>query len=75
MMPAPHTIALHLAAGQGAPSPSTIWRVLSRRGFVIAEPHKRPKSSEVRFEADQPNERWQLDITHWRRADGSNVEI
>ena len=25
--------------------------------------------------ADQPNERWQADITHWRLADGSEVEI
>ena len=37
--------------------------------------HKRPKSSLVRFEADQPNERWQLDITHWALADGTEVEI
>ena len=27
------------------------------------------------FCADQPNERWQADITHWRLADGSEVEI
>jgi len=72
----PHTIAFHLQRRHGAgPSPSTIWRVLTRRGFIVAEPHKRPKSSYVRFEADQPNERWQLDITHWRLADGSDVEI
>ena len=29
----------------------------------------------MRFEADQPNERWQLDITHWRLANGADVEI
>jgi transposase InsO family protein len=71
-----HTIAFHLQQRHGtAPSPSTIWRVLSRRGFVIPEPHKRPKSSYTRFEADQPNERWQLDTTHWALADGTDVEI
>ena len=71
-----HTIAFHLQRRHGvSPSPSTIWRVLCRRGFIVPEPHKRPRSSYVRFEADQPNERWQLDITHWRLADGSEVEI
>jgi transposase len=70
------TIAFHYGARHGeAPSVSTIWRVLSRRGFIVPEPHKRPKSSYVRFEADQPNERWQLDITHWALADGTDVEI
>lgn len=70
------TIAFHLERRLGqAPSVSTIWRVLTRRGFVSPQPHKRPKSSYVRFEADQPNERWQLDITHWALADGTGVEI
>lgn len=57
------------------PSVSTIWRVLTRRGFVVPEPHKRPKCSCIRFEADQPNERWQLDLTHWALAGGTEVEI
>jgi transposase InsO family protein len=70
------TIAFHLERRHGqAPAVSTIWRVLVRRGFVIPQPHKRPKSSFVRFEADQPNERWQLDITHWALADGTDIEI
>jgi transposase InsO family protein len=72
----PHTIAFHLERRHGAsPSPSTIWRVLSRRGFIVPEPHKRPRASFVRFAADQPNERWQLDITHWALADGTDVEV
>jgi transposase InsO family protein len=54
---------------------STIWRILSERGFVTPQPHKRPKSSFVRFAAAQPNERWQLDTTHWALADGTDVEI
>jgi len=71
-----HTIAVHLERRHGAcPAPSTIWRVLSRRGFVTPQPQKRPKSSFVRFEADQPNERWQADITHWALEGGTDVEI
>jgi hypothetical protein len=54
---------------------STIWRILSARGFVTPQPHKRPKSSYIRFQAEQPNERWQLDITHWQLADRTDVEI
>jgi transposase InsO family protein len=51
------TIAWHLRQQAGsAPSVATIWRVLSRRGFVAPQPHKRPRSSWRRFEADLPNE-------------------
>jgi transposase InsO family protein len=71
-----HTIAYHLNRRVGtAPSVCTIWRVLSRRGFIIPHPQKRPRSSFVRFCADQPNERWQADVTHVRLADGSEAEI
>jgi len=73
-----HTIAVHLARRHGeagVPSVATIWRVLSRRGFVAPQPQKRPKSSFIRFQADQPNERWQADITHWRLGRGTEVEI
>jgi transposase InsO family protein len=70
------TIAWHLARQSGSsPSVATIWRVLSRRGFVVPQPHKRPRSSWRRFEADLPNELWQADITHWQLADGSEAEI
>ena len=57
------------------PSTSTIWRVLTRRGFVTPQPRKRPKGAGKRFAAEQPNERWQADTTHWQLADGSDVEI
>jgi len=71
-----HTIAFHLHQRHGsAPSPATIWRILSRRGFVTPQPQKRPKSSYVRFEADLPNERWQADLTHWALADATEVGI
>jgi transposase InsO family protein len=70
------TIAWHLARDSGAsPSVATIWRVLSRRGFVVPQPHKRPRSSWRRFEADLPNELWQADITHWQLANGTEAEI
>lgn len=70
------TIRVHLLAELGrAPSTSTIWRVLRRRGFVVPQPHKRPRSSWTRFEAQLPNECWQSDVTHWKLADGSDVEI
>jgi transposase InsO family protein len=39
---------------------------------VVPEPKKRPRSSYIRFAADQPNECWQADFTHYRltRPDG-----
>ena len=52
------------------PSQATIWRVLVRRGFVVPEPRKRPKSSWRRFEADAPNELWQADCIDWVIATG-----
>ena len=70
------TIHYHLATRHEAvPSVSTIWRVLRRRGFVTPQPHKRPRSSWIRFEAQLPNECWQSDVTHWRLGDGTEVEI
>jgi transposase InsO family protein len=70
------TIAWHLRQRRGtSPSVATIWRALSRRGFVTPQPHKRPRSSWRRFQADLPNEVWQADITHWPLADGREAEI
>ena len=70
------TIQIHLVRRLGqVPSVSTIWRVLKARGFVTPQPHKRPKSSYVRFEADLPNECWQADVTHVVMADGSFMEV
>ncbi|HEU0127213.1 MAG TPA: IS481 family transposase [Pseudonocardiaceae bacterium] len=75
-----HTIHYHLLCRYRrrrhlVPSVATIWRVLSRRGFVTPQPHKRPKSSFIRFAAELPNECWQADTTHWALADGTDVEI
>jgi hypothetical protein len=66
---------LQIAGVDPVPAVSTIWRILSRRGFVTPQPQKRPRSSWKRFCAEQPNERWQADITHWGLADGAEVEI
>ena len=47
--PARRRSAAHLAtAGANVPSVSTIWRILTRRGFVTPQPQKRPKSSLAR---------------------------
>ena len=72
------TIRFHLQRDRSVdrvPAVSPLWRFLPRRGFVTPQPQKRPRSSLIRFEADQPNERWQADITHWHLADGTDVEI
>jgi transposase InsO family protein len=70
------TIHYHLGKENGSsPSVSTIWRVLRRRGFVTPQPHKRPRSSWIRFEAQLPNECWQSDVTAWKLAGGKEVEI
>jgi transposase InsO family protein len=77
----PDTIAWHLRHHhQRTVAVSTISRYLSRLGLVVPEPNKRPKASYIRFEADQPNQCWQADFTHYRltRPDGrpgAEVEI
>jgi transposase InsO family protein len=72
----PHTIVRHLERELAqVPSPATVWRILRRAGLVTDQPQKRPRSSLIRFEAELPNEMWQADATHWRLADGSDVEI
>lgn len=72
----PATIAWHLEReGLGSPSTPAIRRILHAAGLVVPEPRKRPRSSWARFEAAAPDERWQSDLTHWRLADGTEVEI
>jgi transposase InsO family protein len=72
----PITIAWHLdREGVSVPAISTIRRVLLDAQLVAPEPRKRPKSSYLRFSAEQPNETWQSDFTHWPLADGIDVEI
>ncbi len=71
-------IAWHLARQFDpglVPSARTVHRVLVRRGMVVPQPEKRPKSSWQRFEWPQPNEAWQIDATAWALADGRKVWI
>jgi transposase InsO family protein len=72
----PHTIAWHLRHHHGlSVSVNSIHRHLRAAGLVTPTPQRRPKSSYIRFAAEQPNERWQADFTHWWLADGTHVEI
>jgi len=69
------TIVWHLEQRGVVVSVATVNRVLAAKGLVTPQPKKRPRSSYVRFEAEQPNECWQSDVTHWTLGDGSGVEI
>ena len=69
----PDTIVWHLAHHHGITvSRATVARRLMAEGLVTPQPKKRPTSSYLRFAAEQPNECWQADFTHYRltRADG-----
>ncbi|WP_433376078.1 helix-turn-helix domain-containing protein [Actinoplanes sp. CA-142083] len=69
----PDTIRWHLQHRHGITvSRATIARHLAAQGLITPEPAKRPKSSYIRFQAEQPNECWQADFTHYRltRPDG-----
>ena len=72
----PHTIAWHLQHHHRLDvSVASISRHLHAAGLVQPSPHKRPKSSYIRFAAEQPNERWQADFTHWWLTRGNHAEI
>jgi transposase InsO family protein len=72
----PHTIAWHLDHHhQRKVSAATISRYLAHAGLVTPEPRKRPRSSYIRFAAEQPNECWQSDFTHYPLGDRTGTEI
>ena len=72
----PHTIAWHLQHHHRLEvSIASISRHLHAAGLIEPSPHKRPKSSYIRFAAEQPNERWQADFTHWWLKRGNHAEI
>jgi len=73
----PATIRFHLQAVglERVPSEATIWRVLSRRGFIVPEPAKAPARVPRRFVAERANECWQTDDTTWSLADDTEVKI
>jgi transposase InsO family protein len=62
----PDTIRWHLQYHhQVRLSRATVARHLLARGLVTPDPRKRPKSSYLRFVAEQPNQTWQADFTHY----------
>jgi len=72
----PETIRWHLTTHFGIDvSTATILRHLHRVGLVTPQPHKRPRSSYIRFAAELPNETWQTDFTHYRLASREGVEV
>jgi transposase InsO family protein len=72
----PQTICWHLRHHHKIKvSPASISRYLTRAGLVTPEPKKRPRSSYIRFVAEQPNERWQSDFIYWHLADGREADI
>jgi transposase InsO family protein len=56
-------------------SRATVYRILRDARTITPAPSKKPKSSYIRFQAEQPNETWQADFTHHRLADGTDIEI
>jgi len=77
----PETICWHLARHhQITVARATVARHLSAQGLITPEPKKKPKSAYIRFAAEQPNECWQSDFTHYRlsrpdKSPGADVEI
>jgi transposase InsO family protein len=77
----PDTIRWHLQhRHQVHVSRATVARYLLAAGLVTPDPAKRPKSSYIRFVAEQPNQIWQADFTHYRLRSttgrpGPDVEI
>src|SRR6478752_5357540 len=69
------SIAWWLRDLPGVPSASTIWRILSARGFITPEPRKAPQPKGRSFEAARANESWQLDDTGWVLADGTEAKV
>lgn len=71
------TIAWHLQQHGALPLPSraTIHRILAHTGQITPQPRKKPRSAWIRFEAAQPNEMWQSDVTHYPLAEGTDTEI
>ena len=56
-------------------SRATVYRIVRDAELITPEPAKKPRSSYIRFQAEQPNETWQADFTHHRLANGTDIEI
>jgi putative transposase len=64
-----------LEQGVPAPSRATLARIFTRRGMVVPQPAKRPRSSWRRFTFARVHECWQLDATEWLLADGTTGTV
>jgi len=64
-----------LAEGLPAPSRATLARIFTRRGMVVPQPAKRPRSSWRRFTFAHVHACWQLDATETTMADGSTATV
>jgi transposase InsO family protein len=62
-------------AGVRLPAVATVHRALRRRGLVVDDPRKRPRTAPVRFEYATPNACWQIDALEWHLACGRAVAI
>jgi transposase InsO family protein len=71
----PASITDALAGLAGLPSESTIWRILTHRGLIAADPSKAPRHSGRSWTAERANECWALDDWTWTLADGTCVQI
>ena len=71
---APGRTRRHLGR-DGLPSAIRIRRVRTPRGSSSPSRASAPAARGFRFEAAAPNELWQSDFTHWRLADGTEIEI
>ena len=71
----PASIAAALGDLPGLPHESTIWRILTGRGLIVANPSKAPKHTGRSFTAERANECWALDDWTWTLADGIDVQI
>lgn len=61
--------------GWVVPSRTTINNILTRRGLVVAEPAKRPKSSYRRFAYARPRDCYQIDATVVTVAGGAKLTV
>jgi transposase InsO family protein len=62
-------------AGLQPPSARTIHRIFLRRGLVVPQPQKRPRSAPRRFTAADPNGIWQLDGMEWHLLTPKRVKV
>jgi transposase InsO family protein len=68
--PSGGTLNTTTESGCRAPPSAAIW---PRPDWLPRSPRRSQRSSYIRFEADQPNECWQSDFTHYRLVTASGV--